>query len=457
MSDHLELMPLDPLYRAIFPDGSTLDVRSGVDAMAAEIEQVCGGAEAAGYRRFVDVRLRALRAGDERLHRPQFRPPVEPRAQAARPPRRDRRAAPAGAESRLVPEGSAHPAGAVVPGDVRGPVALRRARDLRGHQLPGLGGRRVLPARRHARGPAGAGGGCRQGRASNSATAQPCRAGRGPATGGRTASSSMAANGSPADAVVLTPDAPGGLARAASRPGAAGRVWKRRLPRQQYSPSCFLLLAGSSSAYPGAAHHTISFGRAWRRTFTELIDRRELMSDPSLLVTCATASDPGARPGRAAHVLRARPGAEPRRPARLVGDRAALPRRAGRDAGAARMGRLRVGHRGRADHDPGGLARAGHGARSAVRGRAHLPARPARSGCPISCRAWRTSCSPAPERCPASACRWCWCQDAWPRSGSRASSVQRRPRAAQADLLAAEQPARRRVVVAQPVGEGGKP
>src|SRR6185437_13632853 len=73
-------------------------------------------------------------------------------------------------------------------------------------------------------------------------------------------------------------------------------VWKRRLPRQQYSPSCFLLLAGSSRAYPGAAHHTISFGHAWRRTFTELIDRHELMSDPSLLVTCATASDPALAP-----------------------------------------------------------------------------------------------------------------------------------------------------------------
>ncbi len=53
MSDHLQLMPLDPLYRALFPDGSRLDVRSGTEAMAAEIEQVCGGAEAAGYRRFV--------------------------------------------------------------------------------------------------------------------------------------------------------------------------------------------------------------------------------------------------------------------------------------------------------------------------------------------------------------------------------------------------------------------
>src|SRR6185312_10223985 len=98
-----------------------------------------------------------------------------------------------------------------------------------------------------------------------------------------------------ADAVVLTPDAPVAM-RELLPPAATGAVWKRRLPRQQYSPSCFLLLAGSSRAYPGAAHHTISFGHAWRRTFTELIDRHELMSDPSLLVTCATASDPALAP-----------------------------------------------------------------------------------------------------------------------------------------------------------------
>ncbi|MCW2549220.1 MAG: phytoene desaturase, partial [Mycobacterium sp.] len=53
LADYLELVPVDPHYRALFPDGSRLDVRAGVDEMAAEIEQVCGGAEAAGYRRFV--------------------------------------------------------------------------------------------------------------------------------------------------------------------------------------------------------------------------------------------------------------------------------------------------------------------------------------------------------------------------------------------------------------------
>src|SRR5689334_20786843 len=54
LEDHLELRPVDPLYRAHYPDGSVLDVRADPEAMAAEIERVCGPDEAGGYRRFVE-------------------------------------------------------------------------------------------------------------------------------------------------------------------------------------------------------------------------------------------------------------------------------------------------------------------------------------------------------------------------------------------------------------------
>ena len=40
LSDWLELMPVDPLYRAYYPDGSTLDVKSDPSAMAEEIRTV---------------------------------------------------------------------------------------------------------------------------------------------------------------------------------------------------------------------------------------------------------------------------------------------------------------------------------------------------------------------------------------------------------------------------------
>src|SRR3954452_11024975 len=54
LSDWLELAPLNPAYRAFYPDGSTLDVKTDTVQMAAEISRVCGPREADGYLRFVD-------------------------------------------------------------------------------------------------------------------------------------------------------------------------------------------------------------------------------------------------------------------------------------------------------------------------------------------------------------------------------------------------------------------
>ena len=61
LADWLELTPLDPAYRAYYPDGSTLDVRTDTVRMAAEISRVCGPREADGYLRFVDFARRLWR------------------------------------------------------------------------------------------------------------------------------------------------------------------------------------------------------------------------------------------------------------------------------------------------------------------------------------------------------------------------------------------------------------
>ena len=53
LGDWLDLRPVRPAYRGFFPDGSTVDVHTDVEEMAAEVERVAGAAEAAGYRRFV--------------------------------------------------------------------------------------------------------------------------------------------------------------------------------------------------------------------------------------------------------------------------------------------------------------------------------------------------------------------------------------------------------------------
>jgi phytoene desaturase len=92
-----------------------------------------------------------------------------------------------------------------------------------------------------------------------------------------------------ADAVVLNPDLP-----VAQRDLLGREPWSVR--RLTYSPSCLLLLAGSTAAYSQIAHHNIHFGRQWDQVFHDLIDRGRLMSDPSFLVTNPTHTDPALAP-----------------------------------------------------------------------------------------------------------------------------------------------------------------
>jgi phytoene desaturase len=91
-----------------------------------------------------------------------------------------------------------------------------------------------------------------------------------------------------ADVVVLNPDLP-----VAHRDLLGREPWSVR--RLTYSPSCYLLLAGSTKTYEHLAHHNIHFGQSWRGVFDELIGGR-LMSDPSVLVTNPTRSDASLAP-----------------------------------------------------------------------------------------------------------------------------------------------------------------
>ncbi len=98
------------------------------------------------------------------------------------------------------------------------------------------------------------------------------------------------------DAVVLTCELP-----AAYR--LLGRAPRRPVPLR-HSPSAVVLHAGTDRTWPGLAHHTLSFGAAWERTFDELTRDGRLMSDPSLLISRPTAHDPAlAPPGRHLHYV----------------------------------------------------------------------------------------------------------------------------------------------------------
>ena len=93
-----------------------------------------------------------------------------------------------------------------------------------------------------------------------------------------------------ADAVVVNADLPGAYGLLPGiRPPAS-------LRRARYSPSAVVWHAGvRGRPAAGHAHHNIHFGHAWRRAFRDLDDGRR-MSDPSLLVSVPTLSDPELAP-----------------------------------------------------------------------------------------------------------------------------------------------------------------
>ena len=91
------------------------------------------------------------------------------------------------------------------------------------------------------------------------------------------------------DALVLNPDLP-----------VAWRdllgIVPRSVKRLNYSPSCVTLLVGSNRSYDHIAHHNIHFGNSWDGVFDELIKKKILMTDPSVLVTVPTHDDPTLAP-----------------------------------------------------------------------------------------------------------------------------------------------------------------
>ena len=284
LDDWVTLRRLDPAYRAKFADGSTLDVHADPDAMAGAIAAFCGRRDADGYRRFV-----AFARELYRVELPHFidRNLDSPRALLGRPLLDLLRM---GAFRRLAPKVAsfmrderlrrvftfqAMYAG-LAPAQALAIYAVIPYLDcVAGVYFP-LGGMHAVP-RAMADVAAKHGVSLRYG----------TRASRIEVSGGRVrAVVTGAGERIPADVVVVNADLPHELL--------AAEVRARR--RLRYSPSCVVLHARSRTPPNGAAHHTISFGHAWRDTFDQIIWRGELMSDPSFLLSTPTLTDPSLAP-----------------------------------------------------------------------------------------------------------------------------------------------------------------
>jgi phytoene desaturase len=286
----LPMSRLDPAYRAHFPDGSTLNVIADTARMAGEVARVCGSREADGYLRFVDHarELWALER-DDFIDRNLDRPRDLVTANLWRLLRR-------GGFGRLQSKVDSYfkdprtrrifSFQAMYAG-----VAPHRALALYAviAYLDSVAGVYFPHGGLHAVPRALAGVAEKHGvELVYGADAARVEVAAGRATGVRT----VDGRHFPADVVVLNPDLP-----VAYRDLLPPARWRSPLLGPlRYSPSCVVLHAGSDQVYTGIAHHNIHFGRSWRATFDEVIEKGRLMSDPSLLVTNPTRTDPSLAP-----------------------------------------------------------------------------------------------------------------------------------------------------------------
>jgi phytoene desaturase len=285
-ASRLDLVPIDPAYRASFADGSGLDVFSDPGRMAAAVESFAGPDQAAGYLRLRDWLTRLYRTEFDGFIAANFDSPLSlltPQlAQLAflggfrRWERVVDRYITDDRLRRVFTFQSLY--AGVPPQRALAVYAVIAYMDtVAGVYFP-RGGMRALPdALAAAATDAGV-------QFEYSSTVVALDRSADAVTAVRTESG----NRIPCDAVVLTTELPETYRLLSRTP--------RRLLRVRPAPSAVVAHVGCRVVKPVGAHHTILFGREWQRTFDDIIRAGRPMADPSLLVTRPTATDPTLAP-----------------------------------------------------------------------------------------------------------------------------------------------------------------
>jgi phytoene desaturase len=288
-ADRLELVRLDPAYRARFADGSTIDVHTDPDAMEAEIAARVGGDDAAGYRRLrrwltdlYRVQIDTFIGGDMSSPLRLLTPDLARLATLGGFGRLGPRIGSFVRDERLrrIFSFQALYAGLSPDRALAAYGVIAYMDTVAGVWFP-KGGMRALPSAL-ADAAAAAGAEFRYGARVTGLVRRGDRA-----AGVRYRTGDGELHRVDADAVVLTPDLPVTYRL-------LGRTPRRPL-RVRWAPSAVVVHLGGQATHVDA-HHTISFGDAWAETFEQILHRGELMSDPSLLLTTPTVSDPSLAP-----------------------------------------------------------------------------------------------------------------------------------------------------------------
>ena len=287
MKDWLDLIPLRPLYRAFYHDGSQLDVYPDTKEMEAEIAKVIGPEEAIGYRNYVDFVTKLYKYEindfiDRNIDSPfglltpnlarlvaigGFRKLSPKVSQFLKDPR-----------TQKVYSFQAMYAG-VSPQQALAIYAVIAYMDsVNGVFFP-RGGMHAVPralaaaAEKH---------GVKFKYSTTAATIEKSNV---------RATAVITTDGEriPCDALILNPDLP-----VAWKELIGKEPWS--IKRLNYSPSCVTMLVGSKKSYDHIAHHNIHFGASWDGVFDELINKKILMTDPSILVTVPSLDDKSLTP-----------------------------------------------------------------------------------------------------------------------------------------------------------------
>ena len=288
-SARLDLMPVDPAYRAQFSDDSSLAVYSDADQMAAAIEEFADAKQAAGYRKLRDWLTRLYRTEFDGFIARNFDSPL-----SLVNPQLARLAAIGGFRKwdTMVGRHISDPRlrrvftfqslyAGVAPRQALAVYAVIAYMDTIAGVFFPRGGMRALP---DALAAAATDAGVRFVYGSTVTGLE--RAGDRVVAVHTDQDQRIAC-----DAVILTTELPQTYTLLGREPRRAGRL--------RPAPSAVVAHIGrrrAPPANPALAHHNIVFGGEWDQTFTDIIRDGRLMRDPSLLITNPTASDPSLAP-----------------------------------------------------------------------------------------------------------------------------------------------------------------
>jgi len=289
MKEYITINPVDPMYRAVYDDGSTLFVRHGREAMTQEIREFAGPKEAAAFGDFCVWLERLYRAEMDAFIDANFDSPLD----LVKPWRSGLELVKIGGFGKLGKKVASFfdddrlqrifsfqsMYAGLAPYEALALYAVITYMDsVEGVFVPEGGMHMMAKGLADAVVDAGV-----EIRYDSPVTRILRKHDGGPVTGVEIGGHERL----DADAVVANPDLP-----VAYRELLPGVPAPRTARNGKYSPSCLLWVAGVKGLPPAdASHHNIHFGADWDGSFKALIDDGVRMPDPSILVTLHSLDD----------------------------------------------------------------------------------------------------------------------------------------------------------------------